>query len=225
MTDTERAEKLLSDLENHFYDNIKVKWSERLGKNYINWAIAEGFSNKEIVQNFASALEQRHADATDMGLNQGNPRMKFEMTSTASLAKEKLLKLKETSGLMNENKKQIKVMTAENIDENNKVRRNQEINDRLEGYMDNNKDLVNYYNGLDKEELVRKACLSRMFREERAEKKRAYIESKNEEATQFLDENPEMKAKIEEESKKFVNNVMLKKARQQMQSTGNKIAM
>ena len=41
---------------------------------------------------FDDALHESHGMATDVGLNEGNPRLKFEMSHTVSLAKEILIR-------------------------------------------------------------------------------------------------------------------------------------
>lgn len=75
----------------NFYDNCKVKRSMGMLVNFARWAIKEGFEDALIQGRFNRALLQRHRDATDKGLNLGQPGLKFEMSSTVSLAKSFLL--------------------------------------------------------------------------------------------------------------------------------------
>ena len=51
-----------------------------------------GYSPKAIDRVFDKALHYGHGMATDVGLNEGNPRMKFEMSIVVSYAK-KLLQI------------------------------------------------------------------------------------------------------------------------------------
>lgn len=78
-------------LAKQFYDNCKVKLCMPMLVTFAQWAIQRGFEDRIIEGIFNCALLTRHADATDMGLNQGWPGFKFEMTSTVSLARTLLL--------------------------------------------------------------------------------------------------------------------------------------
>ena len=58
--------------------------------NFSKDALKSGYEDKVIIAKFEQALKVRHGDATDMGLNMGNPSFKFEMSSTVSLARQYL---------------------------------------------------------------------------------------------------------------------------------------
>lgn len=85
-----KAFSLARNLAKQFYDNCKVKLCMPMLVKFTRWAIHQGYEDKLIEGRFNQALLQRHADATDMGLNQG-VRLMFEMSSTVSLAKTFLL--------------------------------------------------------------------------------------------------------------------------------------
>ena len=51
-----------------------------------------GFDAKTIDKAFDDALHESHGMATDVGLNEGNPRLKFEMSHTVAIGKAILLK-------------------------------------------------------------------------------------------------------------------------------------
>jgi len=87
----QKAFWMARQLAKHFYDNCKVKLCMPMLVTFAQWAIERGFEEKVILGVFNSALLTRHADATDMGLNQGCPGFKFEMSSTVSLARTLLL--------------------------------------------------------------------------------------------------------------------------------------
>ena len=71
------------------------------------------------------------------------------------------------------------------------LRRNPEIDAKLDKFIGENPKLVEYYNGLSKEELIRKLMLGKMQRAE-------YSNGRNEEIRAWVEEHPEIKAKIEE---------------------------
>jgi hypothetical protein len=71
------------------------------------------------------------------------------------------------------------------------LRRNPEIDARLDRFIGENPKLVEYYNGLSKDELIRKLMLGKMQRAE-------YSNGRNEEIRAWVEEHPEIKAKIEE---------------------------
>jgi hypothetical protein len=71
------------------------------------------------------------------------------------------------------------------------LRRNPEIDARLDKFIGENPKLVEYYNGLSKDELIRKLMLGKMQRAE-------YSNGRNEEIRAWVEEHPEIKAKIEE---------------------------
>lgn len=85
-----KAHWLSKRLRAKFYDNCKVKCCMPMLFKFTKNALKNGFEDKIIEAKFGRALLVRHADATDMGLNIGNPSFKFEMSSTVSLANQYL---------------------------------------------------------------------------------------------------------------------------------------
>ena len=71
------------------------------------------------------------------------------------------------------------------------LRRNPEIDAKLDKFIGENPKLVEYYNGLSKDDLIRKLMLGKMQRAE-------YSNGRNEEIRAWVEEHPEIKAKIEE---------------------------
>lgn len=71
------------------------------------------------------------------------------------------------------------------------LRRNPEIDAKLDKFIGENPQLNEYYNALSKDELVRKLMLGKMDRAE-------YRQGRNSEIKAWVEENPEIKAKIEE---------------------------
>ena len=71
------------------------------------------------------------------------------------------------------------------------LRRNPEIDAKLDKFIGENPRLVEYYNALSKDELVRKLMLGRMQRSE-------YTNGRNGEIKAWVEEHPEVKSRIEE---------------------------
>ena len=71
------------------------------------------------------------------------------------------------------------------------LRRNPEIDAKLDKFIGENPKLVEYYNGLSKDDLIRKLMLGKMQKAE-------YSNGRNEEIKAWVEEHPEIKAKIEE---------------------------
>jgi hypothetical protein len=71
------------------------------------------------------------------------------------------------------------------------LRRNPEIDAKLDTFIGENPKLIEYYNGHSKEELIRKLMLGKMQRSE-------YANGRNEEVKAWVEEHPEIKARIEE---------------------------
>ena len=71
------------------------------------------------------------------------------------------------------------------------LRRNPEIDAKLDKFIGENSGLREYYNGLGKEELIRKLMLAKMQRSE-------YTNGRNAEIRTWVEQHPEIKAKIEE---------------------------
>ena len=71
------------------------------------------------------------------------------------------------------------------------LRRNPEIDAKLDRFIQENPDLREYYEQFSKDELIRKHMLAKMQRSE-------YTKDRNEEIKAWVEEHPDMKAKIEE---------------------------
>lgn len=71
------------------------------------------------------------------------------------------------------------------------LRRNPEIDAKLDKFIAENPGLREYYDKLSKEELIRKLMLGKMQRSE-------YAEGRNQEIKAWVEEHPEIKTKIEE---------------------------
>ena len=71
------------------------------------------------------------------------------------------------------------------------LRRNPEIDAKLDKFIGENPGLSQYYNALSKDELVRKLMLGKMQRSE-------YTNGRNDEIKAWVEEHPEVKSRIEE---------------------------
>ena len=71
------------------------------------------------------------------------------------------------------------------------LRRNPEIDAKLDRFIQENAKLHEYYQGLSKDELIRKQMLGKMQRNE-------YANGRNEEIKAWVEEHPEIRSKIEE---------------------------
>jgi len=71
------------------------------------------------------------------------------------------------------------------------LRRNPEIDAKLDKFIKENPKLLEYYSALSKDELIRKQMLGKMQRSE-------YTNGRNEEIKAWVQEHPEIKSKIEE---------------------------
>ena len=85
----------------------------------------------------------------------------------------------------------LKQALAERKAQETTLRRNPEIDAKLDKFIGENPKLVEYYNGLSKDDLVRKLMLGKMQRAE-------YSNGRNEEIRAWVEEHPEIKTKIEE---------------------------
>lgn len=74
------------------------------------------------------------------------------------------------------------------------VRVNPEIDAKIDRFIKENPDLHAYYNGLSKEQLIRKLVLGKMQRSENTQRR-------NQEIVAWVEEHPEIKAKVEERIK------------------------
>ena len=71
------------------------------------------------------------------------------------------------------------------------IRRNPEIDAKLDQYIKDNAGLREYYGALTKEDLIRKLMLGKMQKTE-------YANGRNQEIKAWVEEHPEIKAKVEE---------------------------
>jgi len=71
------------------------------------------------------------------------------------------------------------------------LRKNPEIDAKLDKFIQENPKLLEYYSALSKDELIRKQMLGKMQRSE-------YTNGRNEEIKAWVQEHPEIKSKIEE---------------------------
>ena len=85
----------------------------------------------------------------------------------------------------------LKQAVAEKKAQEPTLRRNPEIDAKLDKFIGENPKLVEYYNGLSKDDLIRKLMLGKMQKAE-------YSNGRNEEVRAWVEEHPEIKTKIEE---------------------------
>ena len=74
------------------------------------------------------------------------------------------------------------------------IRRNPEVDAKIDEFIRTNPKIHEYYMGLTKEELVRKAILAKVQRSE-------YSNQRNQAIAAWVEEHPDLKAKIEERIK------------------------
>jgi hypothetical protein len=80
---------------------------------------------------------------------------------------------------------------AEKKTQESAVRVNPEIDAKLNRFIQENPDLYGYYNGLSKEQLIRKVMLGKMQKGE-------YSQRRNQEIAEWVEQHPEIKTKVEE---------------------------
>src|SRR5471030_3322103 len=85
----------------------------------------------------------------------------------------------------------LKQAVAEKKAQDPTLRRNPEIDAKLDRFIQENPKLFEHYQGLSKDELIRKQMLGKMQRSE-------YTNGRNEEIKAWVEEHPEIKSKIEE---------------------------
>ena len=85
----------------------------------------------------------------------------------------------------------LKQAVADRKAQENTLRRNPEIDAKLDKFIGENPKLTEYYNGLSKDDLIRKLMLGKMQKAE-------YSNGRNEELRAWVAEHPEIKSKIEE---------------------------
>ena len=71
------------------------------------------------------------------------------------------------------------------------LRKNPEIDAKLDRFIGENPKLMDYYNGLGKDDLIRKLMLGKMQRSD-------YAQGRNQEIVAWVEKHPEIKARIEE---------------------------
>lgn len=80
-------------LEREHWDNCKVDWEFVAVRDFcLRWC-REGFEEEEIRRAYDRHLHQMHMMATDLGLNEGNPRKRFRPTSTVKRASATLARI------------------------------------------------------------------------------------------------------------------------------------
>ena len=103
------------------------------------------------------------------------------------------------------------------------LRRNPEIDAKLDRFIQENPDLREYYNQLSKDELIRKLMLGKMQRSE-------YTNGRNEEIKAWVEEHPDVKAKIQEKirnvpaqnrERAFINAAKAEALKQTVRPNGN----
>ena len=85
----------------------------------------------------------------------------------------------------------LKQAVAEKKAQEPTLRRNPEIDAKLDKFIQENPKLLEYYSALSKDDLIRKQMLGKMQRSE-------YTNGRNEEIKAWVEEHPEIKSKIEE---------------------------
>lgn len=88
----------------------------------------------------------------------------------------------------------LKQQVAEKKAQEYTVRVNPEIDAKIDRFIKENPDLHAYYNGLTKEQLIRKLVLGKMQRSENTQRR-------NQEIVAWVEEHPEIKSKVEERIK------------------------
>ena len=119
----------------------------------------------------------------------------------------------------------LKQQVAEKKAQEPTLRRNPEIYAKLDTFIGQNPKLLEYYNGLSKDDLVRKLMLGKMQRNE-------YSNGRNEEIRAWVEEHPEVKSRIEERirnvpegnrERAFINAAKAEALKQTVRPAGNGI--
>jgi len=117
----------------------------------------------------------------------------------------------------------LKQHIAEKKAEESMLRRNPEIDAKLDRFIQDNPKLREYYEALTKDELIRKLMLGKMQRNE-------YANGRNEEIKAWVEEHPEIKAKIEarirnvpeqNRARAFINAAKTEAMNQTVRTNGN----
>jgi hypothetical protein len=105
------------------------------------------------------------------------------------------------------------------------LRRNPEIDAKLDKFIQENPKLLEYYSALSKDDLIRKQMLGKMQRSE-------YTNGRNEEIKAWVEEHPEIKSKIEERirnvpeanrERAFINAAKTEAMNQTVRPVGNSV--
>jgi hypothetical protein len=105
------------------------------------------------------------------------------------------------------------------------LRRNPEIDAKLDKFIQENPKLLEYYSALSKDELIRKQMLGKMQRSE-------YTNGRNEEIRAWVEEHPEIKSKIAERirnvpeanrERAFINAAKTEAMNQTVRPAGNSV--
>ena len=105
------------------------------------------------------------------------------------------------------------------------LRKNPEIDAKLDKFIAENPKLLEYYSALSKDDLIRKQMLGKMQRTE-------YTNGRNEEIKAWVEEHPEIKSKIEERirnvpeanrERAFINAAKTEAMNQTVRPVGNSV--
>ena len=105
------------------------------------------------------------------------------------------------------------------------LRKNPEIDAKLDKFIAENPKLLEYYSALSKDDLIRKQMLGKMQRSE-------YTNGRNEEIKAWVEEHPEIKSKIEERirnvpeanrERAFINAAKTEAMNQTVRHVGNSV--
>ena len=105
------------------------------------------------------------------------------------------------------------------------LRKNPEIDAKLDKFIAENPKLLEYYSALSKDDLIRKQMLGKMQRSE-------YTNGRNEEIKAWVEEHPEIKSKIEERirnvpeanrERAFINAAKTEAMNQTVRPVGNSV--
>ena len=119
----------------------------------------------------------------------------------------------------------LKQAVAEKKAQEPTLRRNPEIDAKLDKFIQENPKLLEYYSALSKDELIRKQMLGKMQRSE-------YTNGRNEEIKAWVEEHPEIKSKIEERirnvpeanrERAFINAAKTEAMNQTVRPAGNSV--
>jgi hypothetical protein len=119
----------------------------------------------------------------------------------------------------------LKQAVAEKKAQEPTLRKNPEIDAKLDKFIAENPKLLEYYSALSKDDLIRKQMLGKMQRSE-------YANGRNEEIKAWVEEHPEIKSKIEERirnvpeanrERAFINAAKTEAMNQTVRPAGNSV--